>query len=245
MPKSPKNFVTTIVSEFVDQLNRAIEQLSADQARALIGEAFGGSASPTAPRRQFGGAPAAGRRSPRTGRKRDPSVIAATTERLGAHIDAHPGQRIEEIAVALRTTTKKLVLSVKKLIAGKTILARGKKRATRYFPVAGRSTKGAANAKATKLAKAAGPANRARSVKAKKPARSAKPAKATKPARSAKPATPAKAATPRKSVAPRARSQAKPEQAVSAVAPPRPARKPKPAPLDNAAAVAEPSPPPA
>ena len=68
------------------------------------------------------------------GAKRDPRVLEALTEKLGAFIKKNPGQRIEEIGKALGTRTKDLVLPVKKLIAAKKVSTKGEKRATKYFP---------------------------------------------------------------------------------------------------------------
>ena len=68
------------------------------------------------------------------GAKRDPQMLQALTEKLGAFIKNNPGQRIEQIAQALGTPSKELVLPVKKLIAAKQISTKGQKRSTKYFP---------------------------------------------------------------------------------------------------------------
>jgi hypothetical protein len=214
--------IAALVTEFVAQLDEAIDETSAEQARDLIAAAFGGgSGAAYSARPPRARAASAGRRSATgRGRKRDPGVIAALTERLGAYIAAHPGQRIEEIAAGLGTATKTLVLSVKKLIAGKAILTRGQKRATRYFPAPGRTAK---------RAKPAGPARRA------KPA--ARSARSKKPVRPAAPKKPAPRA---------ARPQAKAERAAAAPRRAPAAAKAKPAPSASTAAPGvESSPPPA
>jgi hypothetical protein len=217
--------IAALVTEFVAQLDEAIDETSAEQARDLIAAAFGGgSGAAYSARPPRARAASAGRRSATgRGRKRDPGVIAALTERLGGYIAAHPGQRIEEIAAALGTATKTLVLSVKKLIAGKAILTRGQKRATRYFPAPGRAAKRA------------------------KPAASAKPARRAKPAaRSARPKRPARSAAAKKPAPRAARPQAKAEPAAAAPRRAPAAAKAKPAPSASAAAPGvESSPPPA
>lgn len=71
------------------------------------------------------------------GQKRDPQAIVALGEQLVAHIVANPGQRIEQIKVALGADTKDLALPIKKLLAAKTIRSEGTRRATKYFPAAG------------------------------------------------------------------------------------------------------------
>jgi hypothetical protein len=68
------------------------------------------------------------------GVKRDPQLLQALTERLGAFIKNNPGQRIEQIAEALGAPTKDLALPVRKLIAAKQISTKGQKRSTKYFP---------------------------------------------------------------------------------------------------------------
>ncbi len=226
MPRLSTRSIAALVTEFVAQLDQAIEETSAEQARDLIAEAFGGaSGAAYSARRPRTRAASAGRRSATgRGRKRDPGIIAALTERLGAYIAAHPGQRIEEIAAALGTATKTLVLSVKKLIADKAILTRGQKRATRYFPATGRA------------------------AKRTKPAASALPARRAKPAaRSARSTKPARPAAARKKPAPRAaRPQAKAEPAAAAPRRAPAAAKAKPAPSASAAAPGvESAPPPA
>src|SRR5206468_1714324 len=68
------------------------------------------------------------------GVKRDPEVLEALTDKLGAFIKKTPGQRIEQIGKALGTPTKELALPVKKLVAAKKISTKGQKRATTYYP---------------------------------------------------------------------------------------------------------------
>ncbi len=77
-------------------------------------------------------AAAASKRKP--GAKRAPEEIQQTTDKLLARISQNPGERIEEIAKALGTTTKDLTLPVKKLLSDKKIRSQGTRRATKYFP---------------------------------------------------------------------------------------------------------------
>jgi hypothetical protein len=73
----------------------------------------------------------AGKRT--VGGKRNPTALAALTEKLGAHVAANTGQDIREIGAALRATTAELALPIKKLLADKKIKKRGQRRSTRYF----------------------------------------------------------------------------------------------------------------
>jgi hypothetical protein len=68
------------------------------------------------------------------GAKRPPGEIETLTADLGSYIKSNPGQRIEQIAKGIGTSTKELTLPVKKLLAKKAIKTRGQKRATQYFP---------------------------------------------------------------------------------------------------------------
>jgi hypothetical protein len=81
----------------------------------------------------------AGRRGGRAasrekGAKRPPQEIEKLTGKLGDYVKSNPGQRIEQIAKGMGTSTKELNLPVKKLIATKAIKTKGQKRATQYFP---------------------------------------------------------------------------------------------------------------
>jgi hypothetical protein len=68
------------------------------------------------------------------GAKRPPGEIAKTTQRLADYIKSNPGQGIEAIGKALATPTKDLTLPIKKLLGDKKIVAKGEKRATKYYP---------------------------------------------------------------------------------------------------------------
>ncbi len=67
------------------------------------------------------------------GAKRPPDEIERLTSRLLDYIKSNPGQRIEQIADGMGTSTKELNLPAKKLIAGKQLKTKGQKRATQYF----------------------------------------------------------------------------------------------------------------
>ena len=67
------------------------------------------------------------------GAKRPPDEIERLTGRLLDYIKGNPGQRIEQIADGMGTSTKELNLPAKKLIAGKQLKTKGQKRATQYF----------------------------------------------------------------------------------------------------------------
>lgn len=76
----------------------------------------------------------AGGRSRRKGAKRDPEELTQLADSLLAYVKANPGQRIEEVARGMETSTRELSLPAKKLLANRKIRTRGQKRATTYFP---------------------------------------------------------------------------------------------------------------
>jgi hypothetical protein len=109
-----------------------VEELSALVRHAAIqsvNEAFGGASQSGAARR--GPAARAGRKK---GEKRDPADLAKLEAQLLSAVKGTPGQRIEQIAKALKTTTRELALPAKKLIAGGKLKTKGDRRATKYFP---------------------------------------------------------------------------------------------------------------
>ena len=59
--------------------------------------------------------------------------IAKLVAKLRDYVKAHPGQRIEQIAKGMGTSTRELNLPAKKLLAQKALKTKGEKRATKYF----------------------------------------------------------------------------------------------------------------
>jgi hypothetical protein len=64
------------------------------------------------------------------GAKRTPEELEALTSNVLAHIKKNPGQRVEQIAEALGTSTKELALPIIKL--GKALKTQGQRRGTKY-----------------------------------------------------------------------------------------------------------------
>jgi hypothetical protein len=131
MPSTVESEIRSRLESFVQDLTAMIRASAMELVRDALGRQGG------APRRRAGARRAStvvtSARRPK-GAKRDPEVLAALTEKLGAFIKKTPGQRIEQIGKALGTPTKELALPVKKLTAAKKISTKGQKRATTYFP---------------------------------------------------------------------------------------------------------------
>ena len=133
-----------------DQIRERVEAFAADIAElirasametvaAALGEGVGGGRGGRGGRgRVAAGRPARGATravaSRAKGAKRPPGEIETLTGELASYIKSNPGQRIEQIAKGIGTSTKELTLPVKKLLAKKAIKTRGQKRATQYFP---------------------------------------------------------------------------------------------------------------
>lgn len=134
-----------------DQIRERVEAFAADIAElirasametvaAALGEGVGGGRGGRGGRGRVvaAGRPARGATravaSRSKGAKRPPGEIETLTGELASYIKSNPGQRIEQIAKGIGTSTKELTLPVKKLLAKKAIKTRGQKRATQYFP---------------------------------------------------------------------------------------------------------------
>jgi hypothetical protein len=120
------------IEAFVEQLSALVRNAAVQS----VTDAFGASGASVSRR----GRPAAAVTAPRTagrrakGQKRAPADLEQITGQLLSAIKSSPGQRMEQIAQALQTTTKDLALPAKKLIAAKKIKTKGERRATKYFP---------------------------------------------------------------------------------------------------------------
>jgi len=64
------------------------------------------------------------------GAKRTPEELEALIKSVLAHVKKNPGQRVEQIAAALGTSTKELALPIIKL--GKALKTQGQRRGTKY-----------------------------------------------------------------------------------------------------------------
>ena len=135
MANSLDDRIRARVEQFATELaelirESAMETVSAALAGARPSSGRGGrrAAAPVA----RGGA--RGRAAAREkGAKRPPDEIERLTGRLLDYVKGNPGQRIEQIADGMSTSTKELNLPAKKLIAGKQLRTKGQKRATQYF----------------------------------------------------------------------------------------------------------------
>lgn len=93
--------------------------------------ALGGSA-PAVKRSGRGGrvAAAPAKRARAKGAKRTSEELEALTKNVLAYVKKNPGERVEQIAAALHTTTKELALPIIKL--GKALKTQGQRRGTKY-----------------------------------------------------------------------------------------------------------------
>ncbi len=132
------------IEAFAAELTELIRAAAMETVAAALGEgSVGGGRAGRGRGRRGPGRPAAAARGPgrparasarEKGAKRAPQEIERLTSKLGDYVKSNPGQRIEQIAKGMGTSTKELNLPVKKLVATKAIKTRGQKRATQYFP---------------------------------------------------------------------------------------------------------------
>jgi hypothetical protein len=119
-----------MVQAFAGELAALIRESAFETVRAALGDSGGRGRG-----RGRRASAALGRRSDRSkGAKRPPQEIAKLVGKLRDYVKAHPGQRIEQIAKGMGTSTRELNLPAKKLLSEKLLKTRGEKRATKYFP---------------------------------------------------------------------------------------------------------------
>ncbi len=130
--------IQSIVTQFVEDLTKAIQA----EGAAAFAAAIGGSEAGNGIRAPHAASPGKGRRGtakPKAaarpkGAKRDPQEIEALTKAFIAQVRKTPGQNIETLAKSLGTATKELQLPVLKAWELKTIKSTGQRRGTKYFP---------------------------------------------------------------------------------------------------------------
>lgn len=121
----------------IEQFAEELAELIRESAMETVSVALAGARPSPGRGGRRGAAPRAaarGRSAAREkGAKRPPDEIERLTGKLLDYVKGNPGQRIEQIADGMGTSTKELNLPAKKLIAGKQLRTKGQKRATQYF----------------------------------------------------------------------------------------------------------------
>lgn len=124
--------ITAAVARFVAQVTALAKEL----AEAQLAGALDGPLAEHGGRGRRARAPAPPRGRVAIGGRRTATELERLRERLLAHITAHPGQRIEQIKVALGASTSELGVPMQKLIYADLVRSEGERRATRYYPSA-------------------------------------------------------------------------------------------------------------
>jgi hypothetical protein len=129
------NELRSRIENFVTEIAAAVRASILSDLQTALGS------TAAAPKRAGQLRAPAGRRAARAGGKRGkrtPEQVAELAQTLRAHIQSNPGQRLEEMSVALSMPTKEMKLPIAKLLAEKAIRTEGQKRGTRYFAGGGR-----------------------------------------------------------------------------------------------------------
>ena len=118
------------IEAFVGELSGLVRAAAVQS----VTEAFGGGSAPSARATAAPRAARSGGRGRAKGQKRAPEDLVALVGQLLSAIKTTPGQRMEQIAKGLKSSTQELALPAKKLIADKKVKTKGERRATKYFP---------------------------------------------------------------------------------------------------------------
>jgi hypothetical protein len=132
-PMASANFdhqIRKTIEAFVQELSGLVRAAAVQS----VTEAFGGGGAPAVRAAAAPRAVRSGGRGRPKGQKRAPEDLAELVSELLAAIKAAPGQRMEQIAKGLKSSTQELALPAKKLIADKKVKTKGERRATKYFP---------------------------------------------------------------------------------------------------------------
>jgi hypothetical protein len=123
------------VEAFAAELTALVRRAPFDAVREALGESAPRLAKTApAPRARRPAKRVAPRKASKPRSVRDPKVLAKLVERLAGHIKANPGQRMDDIKVALGLPTKDLKLPIKKLLAEKRISWKGRGAGMTYSP---------------------------------------------------------------------------------------------------------------
>lgn len=122
--------IRTLVDEFTSKLELMIRRTALEQVAAALGDALEPRRGPGRPR---GPSKGPGMRMKKGG-KRSSEDLEAMSAKLLAHVKAHPNQRGEQIAAALKTDVGTMRLPMQKLMAAKKIKTKGQRRGTTYLP---------------------------------------------------------------------------------------------------------------
>ncbi len=127
-----------LISNRIEEFVADITQLAREHAMQTLANALvmNDSAAGSRTTRSRAKGRLSGRGSSGGRHKRTQAELDEDKQRLLAAICAAPGQRMLDLAPALKTSAKQLALPARQLIAEKLVRTEGQKRSTAYFPSA-------------------------------------------------------------------------------------------------------------
>jgi hypothetical protein len=143
MPRTtaPNDEIRSLVESFTSQLEHLVKRMALEDVLAALNTAPASSPERRGPGRPKGSKTMSPRpaSAARKGGKRTPEALEALGAEFLAHVQAHPGQRGEQIAAALESDVETMRLPMQKLVAAGQVRTEGQRRGTTYFPGAGKA----------------------------------------------------------------------------------------------------------
>jgi hypothetical protein len=130
MSRNLESELHPVIRGFVEQVTALAKRVAVETLEAAFTR-----------RPQVTAAIAPAQRRPGVAGKRSPTELQDLSDRFVRFVAAHPGLRIEQINKQLGTTTRALMLPIRKLLASGQIRTQGNKRSTTYHSANGQPSK--------------------------------------------------------------------------------------------------------